>query len=106
MAKQSKGQKQTIDRVMHEFKEGDLAFAGHHKVTNPKQAIAIALSESGSSNRQAPEQNRRRYRRTKQAEREGASPGPTRAELYERAKAQDVLGRSKMTKAQLAKAVG
>ena len=35
---------------MHEFKEGELKSGkSGKKVTNPKQAIAIALSESGQS---------------------------------------------------------
>ena len=107
---QSKGQKETIDRVMHEYKHGELESAGR-KVKNPKQAIAIALSESGASNRQSPEENRTRYRRTKKAEREGdtgqarSEAEPTRADLYKRAQEQNVPGRSKMTKAELAKAV-
>lgn len=47
MAKKSKAQKK-VRKVMHEFKEGEL-HSGSKKgpeVTNPKQAIAIALSES------------------------------------------------------------
>ena len=32
---------------MHEFKEGDLKTSAGTKVTNPKQAVAIALSEAG-----------------------------------------------------------
>lgn len=37
-----------IEKVMHEFKEGELHSGSKHgaKVKNPKQAIAIALSES------------------------------------------------------------
>jgi hypothetical protein len=36
-----------IAEVMHEFKEGDLVSGGSgKKVRNPKQAIAIALSEA------------------------------------------------------------
>ncbi len=46
MAKQTKSQKQTVDRVMHEFKHGELETHGR-KVKNPKQAIAIALHEAG-----------------------------------------------------------
>lgn len=34
---------------MHEFKEGDLKSSSGQKVTNEKQAIAIALSEAGVS---------------------------------------------------------
>lgn len=35
--------------VMREFKEGRLRSSSGEKVTNPKQAIAIALSEAGLS---------------------------------------------------------
>ena len=45
------GKKKKVEKVMHEFKEGKLK-SGSKKgpeVTNPKQAIAIALSESGQS---------------------------------------------------------
>lgn len=41
-------EKRKVKKVMHEFKEGKL-HSGSKKgpeVTNPKQAIAIALSES------------------------------------------------------------
>lgn len=46
MAK-SKG-KAKVQKVMHEFKEGTLHSGSKHgpKVSNPKQAIAIALSEA------------------------------------------------------------
>ena len=44
MAKQSGGQKKTVERVMHEYKQGALKQGGgRRKVKNPKQAIAIAL---------------------------------------------------------------
>jgi hypothetical protein len=40
-----------VNRVMHEFKTGTLHSGSPKgaKVTNPKQAIAIALSEAGKS---------------------------------------------------------
>jgi hypothetical protein len=40
-------QQKKIGKVMHEFKEGDLKTSAGTKVTNPKQAVAIALSEAG-----------------------------------------------------------
>lgn len=45
--KQTK-EKKKIKKVMHEFKEGDLHSGSKKgpKVTKPKQAIAIALSEA------------------------------------------------------------
>lgn len=48
MPRQSKAQQETVERVMHEFKEGKLRIRGTGpKVKNPKQAIAIALHEAG-----------------------------------------------------------
>ena len=69
-SKQSPSQKATVERVMHEFKEGELETRGR-KVRNPKQAIAIALSEAGSSDRQSPQENRRRQAKTRAKEASG-----------------------------------
>jgi len=44
----TKGQKK-ISKVMREFKANKLKSSSGQKVTNPKQAIAIALSEAGQS---------------------------------------------------------
>ena len=107
MAKQSKAQKDTMERVLHEFKEGDLEAGSGRKVKSRKQAVAIALSEAGASNQQSPAENKRRLAQTNRRERgSGGGDVPTKAELYEKAKAQDVPGRSKMSKAELEKAVG
>ena len=38
-----------VERVMHEFKTGALKSSSGQKVTNRKQAVAIALSEAGMS---------------------------------------------------------
>jgi hypothetical protein len=49
--KETKKEKKKIKKVMHEMKEGKL-HSGSKKgplVTNPKQGIAIALSEAGIS---------------------------------------------------------
>lgn len=49
MAKESRKAKKKIGKVMHEFKEGEL-HSGSKKgpeVTNPKQAVAIALRSAG-----------------------------------------------------------
>ncbi len=112
MAKQSSKQKKIVGRVMHAFKKGELesgtpAAGPDRKVRNPRQAIAIALSESGSSNRQSPAENRRRLKHTEQQQEGGsrASAGPTRAELYERAKQAGIPGRSRMGKRALEKAL-
>lgn len=69
---QSKGQKATTERVMHEYKKGELESGrSGQKVKSRKQAIAIALSESGSSNRKSPSKNRQTLSRTKAKERSG-----------------------------------
>lgn len=69
MAAESTTEKQTIGRVMHEFKQGELERSAVGKVRNPKQAVAIALSEAGACNRQSPKTNRRRLAETKRSER-------------------------------------
>jgi len=136
MAKQSRTQKKKVGRVMHEFKHGELKSSTGGKVKNPKQAIAIALSEAGASRKQGPAQKKRAQRRTSereakgrtaQARREGRSStrasasrssktarssstasrgGKTKGELYAEARRRDIPGRSRMSKAQLARAVG
>ena len=115
MAKQTKAQKETVERVMHEFKHGELKIRGTGpKVKNPKQAIAIALREAGSSNQESPKKNKQNLRKTKAKERQGktakaqaeGTSGATRAELYEQAKRRDIPGRSTMSKAELERALG
>jgi hypothetical protein len=104
---QSKEQKETIERVMHEFKHGELRIRGTGpKVKNPKQAIAIALHEAGASNQESPKNNRENLRRTKAKGRRGGkaqaqAEGRSRTELYEEAKRRQIPGRSKMSKAEL-----
>jgi Family of unknown function (DUF6496) len=111
---QSKAQKETVGRVMHEFKHGELETAGGRKVKNPKQAIAIGLREAGASKYESKEKNQQNLRRTKRRERSGAtaketSEGrnrePTRSELYAEARRRNIPGRSKMDKSELERAV-
>jgi hypothetical protein len=47
--KTKEAQRRKTERVMSEFKSGDLRSSSGQKVTNPKQAIAIGLSEAGLS---------------------------------------------------------
>ncbi|WP_187830195.1 DUF6496 domain-containing protein [Siccirubricoccus phaeus] len=131
MAKQSKAQKDTVGRVMHEFKHGELESGSGRKVRNPRQAIAIGLSEAGASNQQSPGRNKENLTRTKAKERRGetaqaqkegrgaqtrstkarttqarSTPGrgggvQTRAELYQAARKRNIPGRSQMSKAEL-----
>ncbi|ANI90672.1 hypothetical protein A9P82_07280 [Arachidicoccus ginsenosidimutans] len=46
MAKYSKKAQEKVAEVLHEMKEGKLKSSSGRKVTNPKQAIAIGLSEA------------------------------------------------------------
>ncbi len=114
MARQSRAQKETVSRVMHEFAHGELKTSRGRKVRNSKQAIAIGLSEAGASSRQAPQRKKQALRRTKDRERRGATAkartegrggARTRAELYREAQRRRVPGRSRMTKAELEKAL-
>lgn len=102
MARQSKTQKDTVERVMHEFKEGELETGAGRKVKSRQQAIAIALSEAGAANQRSPTENGKRLQQTKARER-GAERSKT--ELYEEAKRRDLAGRSRMSKAELVRAL-
>jgi hypothetical protein len=114
MPHQSKAQKDTVGRVMHEFKHGELETRGGRKVKNPKQAVAIALHEAGASKYESKKENRRSLARTKRRERRGETAqwraeghhGKTRAELYAEAKRRGIEGRSKMSKGELEHALG
>ena len=128
--KQTEAQKDTVERVMHEFKHGELKTAGGRKVKNPKQAIAIGLHEAGASKYESPKKNAKNLRRTKAKERRGetyrdeaegkkaksraetangksrnAAGGKSKKELYAEAKRRNVPGRSKMNKQQLERAL-
>jgi uncharacterized protein DUF6496 len=120
---QTPAQRETVERVMHEYKHGELKTArGSRKVKNPKQAIAIALHEAGASRYDTPKERARNLRRTKAKERRGETGqaraegrgrgarsragGRTKAELYAEAKRRDIPGRSKMNKQQLERALG
>ncbi len=46
---------QSVEREMKEFKKGKLKSGSGRKVTNPKQAIAIGLSEARKSGAKVPE---------------------------------------------------
>ncbi len=103
MARASKAQQETIKRVLHEFKHGELESSSGQKVKNPKQAIAVALHEAGATNRESPAANRKNLARTKRRER--AAAGQTRAELYAEAQRRGLPGRSRMSKDELVRAL-
>jgi hypothetical protein len=49
MAKASGGRKRKVRKVMGEYKRGELKSGSGRRVKNRKQAVAIAMSESGQS---------------------------------------------------------
>jgi len=123
MAKQNPKQREIVGRVMREFKHGDLESSSGQEVRSPRQAIAIALHEAGASRDETPAGNRRNLARTRAKERQaeagrkgGGTAAPARASgsgreesratLYQEAAKRGIAGRSRMTKAQLAKALG
>jgi hypothetical protein len=133
MARQNEEQKETVGRVMHEFKHGELRMRGSGpKVRNRKQAIAIALHEAGATRQESPAKNRANLKRTKAKERRGETAeaekegkkaqdrtmrkaaSPRRGEdagrrskqdLYDEARRRNIPGRSKMSKAALERAL-
>lgn len=55
MAKYSKESQHKVEKAMHEMKEGKLKSGNSgKKVTNPKQAIAIGLSEAREEGAKVP----------------------------------------------------
>lgn len=46
MAKYGKKAEKKVEETLHEMKEGKLKTGSGKKVTNPKQAVAIGLSEA------------------------------------------------------------
>ena len=73
MAKQSKAQRETIERVMREAKEGELKTAAGTQVKSRKQAAAIALREAGASSQETPSKNTQNLKTTKSRERKAAA---------------------------------
>jgi hypothetical protein len=55
--KRSKGRSK-VKRVMHEYKEGTLKSGSGKKITNRKQAVAVALSEARKSGARIPKKTR------------------------------------------------
>jgi hypothetical protein len=54
MTKYSKAAQEKVHGVMDEYKKGKLKSGTGKKVTNPKQAVAIGLSEARESGLKAP----------------------------------------------------
>jgi len=76
MAKSSPRQRKTAGRVMHEFKHGELKSGRGGKggrVQSRRQAIAIALKESGASKYESKHENARNLARSERKEGRGAT---------------------------------
>lgn len=59
MAKYSKAAQKKVEKTMHEMHEGKLKSGrSHKKVTNPKQAIAIGLSEAREEGDKVPKKEK------------------------------------------------
>lgn len=74
MAKETMSQRKTMGRVMHEYAHGELKSGLRGKggkVKSRRQAIAIALKESGASKYESKKENRRNLARSKRKEAEG-----------------------------------
>jgi hypothetical protein len=74
MAKSTPSQRKTAGRVMHEFKYGELKSGSGGKggkVKSRKQAIAIALGESGASKYVSKAENKRNLSKSKHKEAKG-----------------------------------
>jgi hypothetical protein len=54
MAKYSKKAQEKVEETMHEMKEGKLKTGTGKKVTNPKQAVAIGLSDAREEGAKVP----------------------------------------------------
>ena len=57
MAQYSKKSQEKVEKSMHEMHEGKLKSGSGKKVTNPKQAIAIGLSEAREEGDKVPKKN-------------------------------------------------
>ena len=54
MAKTATKGKGKVEKVMHEFKQGTLKSSSGRKVTDRKQAVAVALSEARQAGARIP----------------------------------------------------
>ena len=66
-----------VEKVMHEYKHGELKSGGRKRVTNRKQAIAIALSEARESGAKIPKK-RAAAKKNGAAKKGGAKKSATR----------------------------
>lgn len=77
MAKYSKGASKKVEKAMHEMHEGKLKSGGSgKKVTNPKQAIAIGLSEAREEGKKVPKKSSSGKSTSNSSSKKSTSPKP------------------------------
>ena len=69
--RRSEPQKETVERVMHEFKHGELRSGTSGQKSKIESRRWRSLSEAGESNQQTPKENEEHLRHTKAKERRG-----------------------------------
>jgi hypothetical protein len=73
MAKYSKSSQNSVEEAMHEMHEGKLKIGkSNKKVTNPKQAIAIGLSEAREKGARVPKKSAAKSSAKKSSAKSGA----------------------------------
>lgn len=78
MAKYSKAASKKVEKSMHEMHEGKLKSGSGKKVTNPKQAIAIGISEAREEGKKVPKKSSSGKPASKSSSKKSTSlkPGP------------------------------
>ena len=78
MAKYSKKAGKSVESAMHRMKKGDLKSGSGRKVKNPKQAIAIGLSEAREEGAKVPKKSSSQSSASKSSSKKSSSskPGP------------------------------
>lgn len=61
MAKYGPKASEKVEKAMHEMKEGKLRSSSGQKVTSPKQAVAIGLSEAREAGGKVPRPARKKH---------------------------------------------
>lgn len=74
MAKYSKKSQDKVEKSMHEMKHGKLKSGSGKKVTDPKQAIAIGLSEARKKGAKVPKKATAKKAAPKKAAAKKAAP--------------------------------
>ena len=102
MAKYSKGAQKSVESAMHRMKKGKLESGNSEKkVKNPKQAIAIGLSEARKKGAKVPpKRGGAAPKKPAPKKRSGAKPGPKPAasKAAKKAAPKKSAGRKRATK--------